>query len=139
VQHQPPQGSHRPLDRFWPYAELSEQPSDAELAALHPELREAIFGASSLPFSITLSFPRFEGEHYARAMALAAGANDLKAVGADEGFRHMATFVPAEHPERIRDLYDLVGEVPGTEVLVDGQPVPFARQLWLPLVWFLIR
>jgi len=40
---------------------------------------------------------------------------------------------------RIRDLYELVGDVPGTEVLVDGKPVPFARELWLPLVWFLIR
>jgi hypothetical protein len=29
--------------------------------------------------------------------------------------------------------------VPGTEVLIDQKPVPFARELWLPLVWFLIR
>ena len=25
------------------------------------------------------------------------------------------------------------------EVLVDGRPVPYARELWLPLVWFLLR
>jgi hypothetical protein len=140
----PDQPTHRPLDRFWPYADLSEQPSDAELAALHPELREAIFGASALPFSITISFPRFDGENYAKAMAIAAGANELKEVGApgapgENAFRHLATFVPGEQPVRIRDLYDLVGDVPGTEVLVDGKPVPFARELWLPLVWFLIR
>jgi hypothetical protein len=141
----PDQPTHRPLDRFWPYAELSEQPSDAELAALNPELREAIFGASTLLFSITISFPRFDGENYAKAMALAATANELKDVGApgasgeNAGFRHLATFVPGEKPVRIRDLYDLVGDVPGTEVLVDGKPVPFARELWLPLVWFLIR
>jgi hypothetical protein len=33
----------------------------------------------------------------------------------------------------------LVGGLPGTDVLVDDQPVPYARELWLPLVWFLIR
>ncbi|TAK12620.1 MAG: hypothetical protein EPO35_11210 [Acidobacteria bacterium] len=135
----PDQPTHRPLDRFWPYAELSEQPSDEELAALHPELREAIFGASALPFSITISFPRFEGDQYPKAMELAAGADERKDVGADAAFRHLATFFPGEHPARLRDLYDVVGGVPGSEVLIDGKPVPFARELWLPLVWFLIR
>ena len=135
----PDQPTHRPLDRFWPYADLSEQPSDAELAALHPELREAIFGASTLPFSITISFARFEGENYAKALELAATADELKEVGANAAFRHLATFVPSERPVRIRDLYDLVGDQSATEVLIDGKPVPFARELWLPLVWFLIR
>ena len=135
----PDQPTHRPLDRFWPYADLSEQPSDAELAALHPELREAIFGAATAPFAITISFPRFEGENYAKAMELAAGADERTDVGADAAFRHLATFVPGEKPVRIRDLYDLVGGVPGSEVLIYGKPVPFARELWLPLVWFLIR
>jgi hypothetical protein len=36
-------------------------------------------------------------------------------------------------------LYELVGSRPETEVLVDDRPVPYARELWLPLVWFLIR
>ncbi len=135
----PDQPTHRPLDRFWPYADLSEQPSEAELAALHPELREAIFGASSLPFSITISFPRFEGENYAKAIELAAGADEHKDVGEGATFRHLVTYFPGEQPVRIRDLYDLVGGVPGSEVLIDGKPVPFARELWLPLIWFLIR
>ena len=37
---------------------------------------------------------------------------------------------------RLRDLYALVGSLPGTEVLIDDRPIPFARELWLPLVWF---
>jgi hypothetical protein len=135
----PDQPTHRPLDRFWPYAELSEQPTPEELAALHPELREAIFGAPALPFSIKMAFPRFEGENYAKAVAVAGGAHELREVGADATFRHLATFVPGEQPERIRDLWELVGAVPGTEVLIDGKPMPLARELWLPLVWFLIR
>jgi hypothetical protein len=135
----PDQPVHRPLDRFWPYADLPEQPSEQELAALHPELREAIFGASALPFSITLSFPKFDGESYTRALELAAAADDHKDVGSGQSFRHLATFFPGERPLRLRDLYEVVGGVPGCEVLIDSKPVPYARELWLPLVWFLIR
>ena len=135
----PDQPTHRPLDRFWPYAELAEQPSEQELAALHPELREAIFGATSLPFSVTLSFPRFEGESYAKALELSALADDHKEIGTEATFRHLVTFFPGEHPLKLRDLYEVVGGVPGCEVLIDNKPVPFARELWLPLIWFLIR
>ncbi len=130
---------HRPLDRFWPYAELPEQPSEAELAALHPELREAIFGAASLPFSVTLSFPRFDGESYARAIELAQLADEYREVTMAGSVRNLATFFPGKTPVRLRDLYEVVGGVPGSEVLVDNKPVPYARELWLPLIWFLIR
>jgi len=135
----PDQPVHRPLDRFWPYADLSEQPSEAELASLHPELREAIFGAPSLPFSITLSFPRFDGEAYVRAVGLASAANEHTDVGTGQSLRHLATFFPGEQPLALRDLWDVVSPVPGSEVLIDNKPVPYARELWLPLVWFLIR
>ena len=42
---------HRPLERFWPYADLPEQPSEEELAALDPDLHEALFGSRARPFS----------------------------------------------------------------------------------------
>ena len=51
------QPKYRPLERFWPYADLPEQPTDEELAALDPDLQEALFGASPRPFSITLNIP----------------------------------------------------------------------------------
>ena len=43
-----------------------------------------------------------------------------------------------EFKTELRDLFSLVGPVTGCEVLVDDRPVPFARELWLPLIWFLI-
>ena len=43
---------YRPLERFWPYADLVEQPSEEELAALDPELHDALFGATARPFSM---------------------------------------------------------------------------------------
>ena len=39
---------------------------------------------------------------------------------------------------RLRDLFMIVGPHDATEVLIDDRPVPYARELWLPLVWFLI-
>ncbi|MDQ3070230.1 MAG: hypothetical protein M3R55_10940 [Acidobacteriota bacterium] len=129
---------YRPAERFWPYADLPEQPSDEELAALDPDLRAALLGTPPLPFSLTIVFPRFEGEAYERAAAIARAAAEYREMGEGEGFRHRARFFPAE-VERLRDLYQLVNGVHGTDVLIDDKPVPYARELWLPLVWFLLR
>ncbi|HUF22987.1 MAG TPA: hypothetical protein VMN81_02575 [Vicinamibacterales bacterium] len=133
---QPPR--YRPAERFWPYADLSEQPSDEELAALDPDLRAALMGAPPLPFSLTVVFPRFEGDGYARAVEVARAAADYREMGAGPGFRHRARFFSGD-AARLRDLYELVGGVEGTEVLIDDKPVPYARELWLPLVWFLLE
>lgn len=130
--------SYRPIERFWPYADLSENPSDEELAALNPDLREALLGAPPLPFSLTIVFPRFEGENYARAVDLARGSSDYREMGEGAGFRHRARFFSNE-AARLRDLFVLVDPVQGTEVLLDDRPVPYTRDLWLPLVWFLLR
>ena len=40
---------YRPLERFWPYADLSEQPSDEELAKRHPEIAAVVYGAPAIP------------------------------------------------------------------------------------------
>jgi hypothetical protein len=130
---------YRPLERFWPYAELSEQPSDEELAQLHPELRTALFGAPPLPFSISIVFPEFAGDAYARAVELARGADEYVEFRDEGRLRHRARFFPSDRPVRLRDLYDLVAAVPDSDVLIDDRPLPYARELWLPLVWFLIR
>jgi hypothetical protein len=130
---------YRPLERFWPYADLPEQPTDEELAELNPELRQVLFGAPGTAFSISVVFPEFAGEACARAVELAKAADEYGEVRADGTVRHRARFFPGDRPLRLRDLYELVAGVDGTEVLIDDRPVPYARELWLPLVWFLIR
>jgi len=135
----PDEPIHRPLERFWPYADLSEQPTEEELVKLRPELREVLFGAPPLPFSISIEFPQFEGDGYARAVALARASDEYVEVHVDGGLRHRARFYPGDRPMRLRDLYEIVAAVDGTDVLVDDRPMPYARELWLPLVWFLIR
>ena len=135
----PERPEYRPLERFWPYAELPEAPTPEELAEIHPELRQVLFGAPALPFSISIVFPRFDGEQYERAVARARQADAYEEFDVAGSLRHRARFFPGGRPADLRDLYDLVASVPETEVLVDDRPVPYARELWLPLVWFLIR
>lgn len=128
---------HRPRDRFWPYVELSEEPTDAELAALDPDLEDALFGRADRPFAITLSFSVFPGENYLRAVEMATQASNYRTVGTGDSVRHYARFCP-DQVKDLRRLYEVVEATKDCEVLIDDRPVPYARELWLPLVWFLL-
>jgi len=52
--------------------------------------------------------------------------------------RHEAAFDVAG-AGTMRELFQLVGQRPGTDVLVDGKKAPYARELWLPLFWMFVR
>ena len=133
-----PDREYRPVERFWPYVNLPEQPSAEELAALDPALAEALFGASPLPFSISIDFPRFDGADYGRAVEMARRSAEYREIGSGPSLRHRARFYPAD-AGKVRDLFEIVGRFDASEVLIDDRPVPYARELWLPLLWFLIR
>lgn len=133
----PPVPQHKPRERFWPYVTLPEQPTAEELAALDPDLHDALYGSKGRPFSLTLVFPRFDGPDFERAVALARESAEYREVGQGAAFRIRARFLPSE-PLKLRRLFEIVGRYDGCEVLVDDRPVPYARELWLPLVWFLI-
>src|SRR5262245_8122931 len=127
----------RPLERFWPYAELPEQPTEQELAALDPDLHEALFGARPRPFSISLVFPDLDHPEFPRALDIARASAEFRETGRGDGHRYRARFWPSDAVQ-LRDLFHIVGHSDATEVLIDDRPVPYARELWLPLVWFLI-
>ena len=129
---------YRPLERFWPYADLPEQPTDEELIAIDPDLQEALFGATPRPFSITLAFPRLDIPQFDRALELARAAAEFREVGSGSAHRYRARFFSSD-AARLKDLFELVGRSDATEVLIDDRPVPYARELWLPLVWFLLH
>jgi hypothetical protein len=128
---------YRPMERFWPYAELPEQPTDEELAAIDPDLHEALFGSGRRPFSITLAFPHLDGPEFDRALTLARATSDFHETGRGAALRYRARF-GSDQAAQLRDLFQLVGGFDQTEVLIDDRPVPYARELWLPLVWFLL-
>jgi hypothetical protein len=133
-----PVPDYRPVERFWPYVDLPEQPTPEELASLHPELAEALFGAPKMPFSLSLEFSPFDGPDYARALDMARGSAEYRDLGTGPALRHRARFFP-EDALMLRNLFQIVGRFDSTDVLVDDKPVPYARELWLPLMWMLIR
>ena len=128
---------YRPLERFWPYAELTEQPTDAELASLDPDLYEALFGARPRPFSITIVFPALDVPEFEHALAIARASAEFRELGSGAQRRYRARFWSSD-AATLRDLFQIVGTADATEVLIDDRSVPYARELWLPLVWFLI-
>jgi hypothetical protein len=128
---------YRPMERFWPYVDLPEQPSDEELARLDPALSDALFGTAKRPFSVSLEFPAFDGPAFTRALELARASEEHREIRQGGAVRHRARFFPKD-AEKLRDLFEIVGGLDATDVLIDDRPVPYARELWLPLVWFLI-
>ena len=132
-----PEQRYRPRERFWPYLDVPEEPTDEEIAALDPDLRAELFGSGATPFSVTIVFPRFEADDYERAVDLARRSSEYLETGAGERFRHRARFFPRD-VVALRNLWAVVGRLDASEVLIDDRPVPYARQLWLPLFWFLL-
>jgi hypothetical protein len=126
---------YRPVERYWPYVEKPEEPTAEELAALDPDLHTTLFGPRELPFSITVVFPPFDGDNYERALAKAKASVEYLETGDGKNRRHRARFFSSD-ALALRDLYELVGPVPETEVLIDDRPIPYSRALWLPLLWF---
>jgi len=128
----------RPRDNFWPYADLEEEPSDEELAKLDPDLQAALYeNPPGRYFSYTIVFGPFDGDGYAKAVALARQTSDYLETGAAGRLRHRARFKP-DQVLALRDLWHLVGHLEDAEVLIDDRPIPFARELWLPMLWHLI-
>ena len=133
-----PTPKFRPRDQFWPYVDLEEEPSDEELARLDPDLQAALYeNPPDRPFSYTLVFAPFDGPDYATLVELARTTSDYLEVGSGESLRHRARF-KADQVLALRDLWQLVGRFDTSEVLIDDRPLPYARELWLPLLWYLL-
>ena len=87
---------YRPSDRFWPYVDVAEEPSDEELALLDPDLREILLGdTSARPFSVTIVFPPFDGPDYDRAVEAAQASTGYRVTGLGSAMRPL---VPGAMP-----------------------------------------
>ena len=121
-----PVPDYRPIERFWPYVDLPEQPTDEELANLNPELAEALFGRPPLPFSVSLEFPRFDGPDYDRAVDAGPGVIGVSRDWQPAGrFDIVRGFYPQE-AIKLRDLFEIVGRCDACEVL-SGRPACSVR------------
>jgi hypothetical protein len=138
---QPPEAEaprFRPSDQFWPYANLQEEPSDEELARLDPDLQAVLYGSPpAAHFSYTVVFAPFDGAGYDQAVALARESSEYLEVHTVDGLRHRARYSP-DQALALRHLWQIVGDFDSSDVLIDDRPVPYARELWLPLLWYLI-
>lgn len=112
---------------------------EADISHLSDEMADLLYpGRRPRPFRIGVVFDVFSGENYPRALDLAKRSPVYKETRRGDVVTHHAAF-EASDAGTLRELYDIVGPIAGTEVTVDGRRVPYARELWLPLVWFLLH
>ena len=122
------QPKNRPLERAWTTADL---PDDADVEVLPPP-------ESGLPFSITLIFSPLDSPDFPRALDLARQSPDFRETGTGALTRFGARFLLAD-AARLREVFNVVGRAASTDILVDGQALPYGRELWIPLVGFFIN
>jgi hypothetical protein len=107
--------------------------AEEDISHLSDEMADILYpGRRKRPFRMGLVFDAFEEASYPRALELARRSPVYKEVQEGSRARHHAAF-DAGAAEVFRDLFQLVGHRPGTEVLVDNKKVPYARELWMPL------
>ena len=127
----------RPLERFWPYVEKPEEPTADELAALIPistrrcSARGTCRSRSRWPSARSTGPITRVPRRWPRRRRSTAWSGEVAQL------RHRARFFPGD-ALRMRDLFEVVGRAASCDVLIDDRPIPYARDLWLPLVWFLL-
>ncbi|MCU0241939.1 MAG: hypothetical protein MUF51_05900 [Vicinamibacteria bacterium] len=111
---------------------------EADISHLSDEMAEVLYpGRRKKPFRISVVFDAFPGESYERALEIARAASAYREEPTADGPRHHATFV-TEQANKLRNLFVIVGSLPGTEILVNEQRAPYAREIWLPLMWLFV-
>ncbi|HLA78055.1 MAG TPA: hypothetical protein VJU18_10795 [Vicinamibacteria bacterium] len=111
---------------------------EADISHLSDEMAEILYpGRRSRPFRMGVVFDAFEAAEYQPALALARRSPEYREEAIGSACTHRALF-DTQAAGTLRELFRLVGDRPGTEVLVDGKPVPYARELWLPLFWLFV-
>jgi hypothetical protein len=121
-------------DRLPPLVPKEERDIDH----LSDEMADILYpGRRPRPFRIGLAFDGFDGPAGKRAVELARRSPVYRETSSSDGPRHHADFDSAG-ARLLRDLFELVGQRPGSEVVVDGKRVPYAYELWLPLMWIFV-
>jgi hypothetical protein len=107
---------------------------EADISHLSDEMADLLYpGRRPRPFRMGVAFDAFEGPNYPRALELARRSPVYR-----ETRGHRAEF-EARDADVLRQLYEIVGPITGSEVTVDGRQVPYARELWLPLFWMFLK
>jgi hypothetical protein len=122
-------------DRLPPVVPKAED----DISHLSDEMVDILYpGRRPRPFRMGIAFDAFAGPEYARAVDLARTSAVYREQPQGGQARHEAAFETTA-AATLRELFQLVGQRPGTDVLVDGKKAPYARELWLPLFWMFVR
>jgi hypothetical protein len=109
-----------------------------EISHLSDEMVDLLYpGRRPRPFRIGVTFTAFSGPEGERAVALARRSPVYREEPSADGPVHRAAF-DAGAARPLRELFELVGGRPGTELLVDEKKLPYAHELWLPLFWIFL-
>jgi hypothetical protein len=112
---------------------------EEDISHLSDEMADVLYpGRRPRPFRVGVRFEAFEGPNYGRALELARTSPVYREDKEGRRTLHYAAF--DSHAARtLARLYEIVGPIHTTEVLVDGKKVPYARELWLPLFWIFVK
>lgn len=111
---------------------------ETDIAHLSDEMADVLYpGRRPRPLRLGVLFDAFGGPNYPRALELARRSKVFRDVREGAELRHYAAF-DADEARSFHDLYQIIGPIHTTEVLVDGRRVPYARELWLPLYWIFL-
>ena len=112
---------------------------EANISHLSDEMVDILYpGRRPRPSRMGVVFDTFGGPNYPRALQLAKRSPVYREVRRGDLVQHRAEF-DASEASIMRELYDIVGPISTTDVLVDGKNVPCSRELWLPLFWLFLR
>lgn len=112
---------------------------EEDISHLSDEMAEILYpGRRPHPFRMGVVFDAFEGPNYPRALELALRSPVYREIREGDLLRHRAEF-GSEDARLLRGLYDIVGPISTTDVLVGGKQVPYSREIWLPLFWLFLR
>jgi hypothetical protein len=111
---------------------------EADISQLSDEMAELLYpGRRPRPFRVSLSFARFEGPGLEPALELARRSPAYREQAGRDGPVYHAAF-DAGAARTLRDLYEILKHRPDLELRVDGKKLPYAHELWLPLVWIFV-
>jgi hypothetical protein len=111
---------------------------EADISSLSDEMAELLYpGRRPRPFRVGLRFDRFDGPGLAPALELARKSSEFREAQGSSGIEYHAAF-EAKDARTLRDLFEIVKERPDLDVRIDGKRLPYAHELWLPLVWMFV-
>jgi hypothetical protein len=111
---------------------------EQDISQLSDEMADLLYpGRRPRPFRIGVRFDRFDGPGLEPALALARQSPVYREEPGRDGPSYHAAFEASAARTLLR-LFEIVKERPDLELRIDGKQLPYAHELWLPLVWMFV-